>query len=159
VFARGCEHRLSPGRAVQIIAAVLRRIPSWVYRSPSSQSSRRSIAEGRTDVLGQWANAGLRRGRRCPVQWPNSFVSMGLEPGKVAQVDESWPLRSLFFLPLHYHLKRARSDGQNMSKISCGPWDKPLERVIVNPDKAHQRSIFHRRMLMRNFLANRLRFT
>jgi hypothetical protein len=61
---------------------------------------------------------------------------MGLELSKVAQVDESRPLRFLFFLPLHNHLKRARPDGQNSSKISCGPLDKPLETVNFEPDKA-----------------------
>jgi hypothetical protein len=72
-----------------------------------------------------------------------TLFSMGLEPRKVAQVNDSWPLSLLFFLPLHNHPKRARTDGQNTSKIFCGPLDRLLERVIFKPDKAHQRSIFH----------------
>ena len=71
------------------------------------------------------------------------FRVNGLELSKVGQVDKLWPLRSLFFLPLHNHLKKARPDGQNSSKISCGPWDKPLETVNFEPDKAQQRSMIY----------------
>jgi hypothetical protein len=71
------------------------------------------------------------------------FRVNGLELSKVGQVDKLRPLRSLFFLPLHNHLKKARPDGQNSSKISCGPLDKPRERIIFEPDKAHQRSMIY----------------
>ena len=73
-------------------------------------------------------NYGSTPAAAMPRAMAEFFRVNGLELSKVAQVDESWPLRSLFFLPLHNHLKKARPDGQNTSKISRGPLGRPARK-------------------------------